>query len=49
MGGNESWNFMLRGGILGEEIWVIEIRIGTLGVKLWMHPGRENLLNFNKL
>jgi len=30
MGGNESWNFMLRGGILGEEVWVNEIRDGTL-------------------
>jgi hypothetical protein len=26
---NESWNFMLRGVILGEEIWVNEIRIVT--------------------
>ena len=30
MGGNESWNFMLRGGILGAEEWVLDIRIGTL-------------------
>jgi len=49
MEGNESWNFMLRGENLGEEVWVIEIRIGTLGVRLLMHPGREYLLNFNKL
>ena len=30
MGGNESWNFMLRGGILGAEERVIEIRNRTL-------------------
>jgi hypothetical protein len=45
MGGNESWNFILRGGILVEWVRVIEFSIGTLRVRV---PGMYYLLNLNK-